>query len=166
MAEESPPGGARGRPGTPAHLWTVAEANARLPALRELLPHLRSWAGRLGEVQSELARLARFWGDELSARDRPDHDLQERLEAEGRNLAHRLEEGIGSLRAEGIEIKHLDSGLVDFYALVEGRLVFLCWRADETSVGFYHLLEGGYATRRPLPAASVRSVSSGVRGAL
>ncbi len=164
MVGENPPAGSRVASGGPARLWTAAEANVRLPALRELLPHLRTWAGRLGEVQAELARLARFWGEELRAHDRPDHDLQERLEAEGRNLAHRLEEGIGALRAEGIEIKHLESGLVDFYALVEGRLAFLCWRADEPAVAFYHALEGGYATRRPLPSGSARSVPTGARG--
>lgn len=144
----------RGSPEVP-RLWTVEEANARLPALRELLPRLRGWAVRLGEVHAELARLAQFWGDELASRDHPDHELGERLEVEGHNLGRRLDESIGALHSEGIEVKRLEAGLVDFYALLNGELVFLCWRLDEPEVGYYHSLEGGFAGRRPLPARSL-----------
>lgn len=147
----------------PPRLWTADEANARLPALRELLPQLRSWATRLMEVQAELARLAQFWGEELASRDHPDHGLSERLEAEGRNLARRLDEAVGALRAEGIEVKQLETGLVDFFGLVDGELVFLCWRSDEREVAFYHPLGGGFAGRRPLPSEP-RSVPTSPRG--
>jgi hypothetical protein len=162
--EESPvaPGGERA---TPPRLWTVGQANAELPALRELLPRLKTWAARLGEVHAELGRLARFWGDELGARDHPDHGLSGRLEAEWRNLTKRIDESVSALRAEGIELKQLESGLVDFYALLEGELVFLCWRTDEAEVGFYHTLEGGFAGRRPLSARR-RSLPTGAPGSL
>jgi hypothetical protein len=149
--------------GGPARLWTAAEANARLPALRELIPRLRGWASRLSDVHAELGRLARFWGDELGAHDHPDHGLKERLEAEWRNLTRRLDEAVESMRAEAIELKQLETGLVDFYALVDGELVFLCWRTDEAEVGHFHPLEGGYATRRPLPNRP-RTLSTGARG--
>jgi len=152
-----------GPPTAPPRLWTVEEANGRLAALRELLPRLRAWATRLGEVHAELDRLQRFWGDELQARDHPDHGLCTRLEAEWRNLARRLDEAVSALRAEGIELKQLEHGLVDFYALLDGDLVLLCWRTDEPEVGFYHTLESGFAGRRPLPARR-RSVPTESRG--
>ncbi len=149
--------------GGPGRLWTAAEANGRLPALRELLPRLRGWASRLGEVHAELARLGQFWGEELGARDQPDHLLKERLDAEWKNLTRRLEESVEALAAEGIEVKHLDSGLVDFYAIVAGELVYLCWRTDEPEVAFYHTLDGGFAGRRPLPTGQ-RSVATDAAG--
>ncbi len=146
-APRAPPG-----LGAPARLWTVEEANARLAGLRELLPQLQGWGTRLGEVHSELGRLARFWGEELGSRDQPDHGLHGRLEAEWRNLTRRLDESVESLRGEGIEVKQLGIGLVDFYALLDGELVLLCWKLDEVEIGFYHTLEGGFAGRRPLPS--------------
>ncbi len=152
MPGEESPRPRSGGPSEPPRLWTVDEANARLPALRELLPRLRAWAGRLGEVHGELARLSRFWGSELGARDHPDHGLNGRLEAEWRNLTRRLDESIGALRTEGIEVKQLESGLVDFYGLVDGELVLLCWRTDEAEVAYFHTLESGFAGRRPLPS--------------
>lgn len=146
----------------PPKFWTVEGANARLPGLREILPQLRAWATRLAEVHAELGRLTRFWGDELSARDQPDHALTNRLEAEWRNLTRRLDEAVSALRGEGIEVKQLEEGLVDFFALVDNEVVFLCWRLDEPEVGFYHPLESGFVGRRPLPTR--RSVPTDARG--
>ena len=140
-------------PVAPPRLWTVAEANARLPELEELLPRLRGWVGRLASVQEERQRLATFWGSESDAPDQPDHELKERLDTEFRHLSHRLEEAVGALRAEGIEVKDLSSGLVDFYAVEDGELLFLCWQRGEPSVGYCHSLTGGFRGRRPIPSA-------------
>jgi hypothetical protein len=135
----------------PARLWTVAEANRRLPGLEELLPRLKTWALRLAEVHAEVERLSTFWGREVDAVDHVDHDRKVQLDAEWQHLTHRLEEAVGALQREGIEVKDLGSGLVDFYGVVGGEVVFLCWRLSESEVGFYHTLDGGYRARRPLP---------------
>jgi len=131
-------------------LWTVAEANARLSELEELLPRLRGWVARLAEVHEQRQRLSDFWGSEADAEDQPDHELKSRLDSEMHHLGRRLEEAIGSLRAEGIEVKDLGTGLVDFYAVQDGELVFLCWQRGEPNVGFFHSLTGGFRTRRPI----------------
>ncbi|HTS32601.1 MAG TPA: DUF2203 domain-containing protein [Thermoplasmata archaeon] len=144
----------------PARLWTVAEANHRLAQLAELLPRLRTWATRLGEVQGEVERLGAFWGKELDASDHVDHERKEQLDAEWQHLTHRLEEAVGALQREGIEVKDLSGGLVDFYGLVDGEVVFLCWRLGEGEVGFYHRLDGGYRTRRPIPETARATLSS------
>lgn len=155
--ETSPPVG-------PPRLWTVAEANARLPELEELLPRLQGWVSRLAEVHEERERLATFWGSEADAEDQPDHELKSRLDAEWKHLSRRLDEAVGSLRSEGIEVKDLATGTVDFYAMDEGDLVFLCWQRGEPAVGFCHTLTGGYRTRRPIPGSG-RTASARTQGA-
>jgi hypothetical protein len=134
----------------PPRLWTAGQANARLPGLEELLPRLKGWVVRLREVRGQQERLAAFWGAEVDAPDHSDHALKARLDAEWENLTRRLEEAVAGLRAEGIELKDLDGGLVDFYALERGELVFLCWRLGEARVDFYHPIDGGFRNRRPL----------------
>jgi hypothetical protein len=138
-------------PVVPPRLWGVEAANARIAALDELLPRLAGWVTRLGEVHGELHRLGEFWGPEVDAEDHADHEIKARLDAEWRNLSRRLEEAMASLRAEGIEVKSLENGLVDFYGLVDGEVVFLCWQRGEPELGFFHTLTGGFAHRRPLP---------------
>lgn len=141
-------------PVEPPRLWTVEEANARLADLEELLPRLRGWVGRLAEVHEQRERLANFWGPEADSEDQPDHELKARLDSEWTHLTRRLEEAVGALRAEGIEVKDLSSGLVDFYGVQDGELVYLCWQRGEPVVGFYHSLTGGFRSRRPIAGPS------------
>ncbi|MGI0053560.1 MAG: DUF2203 domain-containing protein, partial [Thermoplasmata archaeon] len=141
-------------PHRPPRLWTVGEANGRLDPLREQLPELRAWAMRLGKVHEEIERLRAFWGREVDAVDNPDRELRERLEAEWKRLGARLEHEVLELRSDGIEIKDLGSGLVDFYARIDGEIVFLCWQRDEDFVNHWHRLSGGYRTRQRLEGAA------------
>ena len=144
----------------PGRIWTAAEANRRLDGIREVLPRLRAWVVRLRAVHDELHRLSTFWGKELEAADNPDREMRDRLTEEWQKLTQRLEGEVASLHAEGIEIKDLESGLIDFYGLVDGEVVFLCWQRGEESVEFYHTLDGGYRSRR-----SLRPVDAGHTGA-
>jgi len=58
---------------------------------------------------------------------------------------------IQSLTEEGILIKGIEEGLIDFPALREnGEEVFLCWKFGEEEIGYWHSLDGGFRGRRPL----------------
>jgi hypothetical protein len=148
MRSSDRPGPHRGE--SPPRLWTVEEANGRLAALRELLPQLRAWAVRLAKVHDELGRLKEFWGKEVDATDSPDRDLWVRLEDEWTRLGQRLEQEVLRLQTDGIEVKDLETGLVDFYSLRGGEVIFLCWQRGEAEVGHWHTLSGGFRTRRPI----------------
>jgi hypothetical protein len=141
---------------SPGRLWTVDEANAHLDTLRELLPRLRAWAARLEKIYEDLHRLTEFWGKEVDASDHPDRELKVRLDGEWRDLKKRCSDELLALHEEGIEVKDLASGLVDFYGLQQGEVVFLCWQHGEESVGFFHPLQGSYRDRRPVVPGSTR----------
>ena len=153
----------------PPRLWTADEATARVADLEELLPRLRGWVLRLRAVHADIVRLVEFWGKDVDAPDHADHELKQRLDAEWQNLTRRLEEAVAGLRAEGIELKDLETGLVDFYGLEGGEVVFLCWQRGEPRVAFFHPLTGGYRTRRPIAPPSRRVLADretpGARGA-
>lgn len=129
--------------------WTLEEANAALPRLRELIPQMRSWEHRLRRVHADRHRLSEFWGREFGAPDNPDRPLRVRLEEESADLTTRLEESLESLKRDGIEVRDLDSGLVDFRSVRDGEPVYLCWHRGETAVEYYHSLDGGFRSRRP-----------------
>jgi len=58
--------------------------------------------------------------------------------------------GLAEINDLGGTIKDLALGLVDFPHLRDGRVVNLCWKYGETSVGHWHGLDEGFANRRPL----------------
>ena len=117
---------------------------------------VRAWAVRLRAIAEERDRLATFWGPELRASDHPDRGLLDRLDTESTTLQGQLDHEVAGLQAEGIEVKDLDSGLVDFYAVLDQEVVFLCWRRGEPDVGYFHRLDGGFRTRRPIVSTGRR----------
>jgi hypothetical protein len=127
--------------------FTPEEANALLPTVRPLVEHLVAAKRALDEAQErndEVARRIAGNGGGLPPRDLA--ELREELERRAAVLA-----GIvGDLQELGVLVKDLDTGLVDFPALRDGRQVLLCWQLGEASVAFWHGPEDGFAGRRPL----------------
>ncbi|HZE64650.1 MAG TPA: DUF2203 domain-containing protein [Pyrinomonadaceae bacterium] len=123
-------------------LFTVEEANALLPSVRQLLRKLQRCRHRLG-TYSEEARQAADQADQggggivgglLYAR------LLTNIAAE-----------MGEIEAMGVQLKDFDRGLVDFPSLREGRVVLLCWQLDEgDELEWWHDMDAGFAGRTPL----------------
>jgi hypothetical protein len=65
-------------------------------------------------------------------------------------LREELEQCVAELGELGVQIKDVESGLLDFPALREGADVLLCWRVGEDAVEWWHGLEDGFAGRRPV----------------
>ena len=61
-----------------------------------------------------------------------------------------VDKNVKAITALGLEMKDVNSGLVDFLAERDGREVYLCWRYNEPTVAHWHDLEAGFAGRRPL----------------
>lgn len=58
---------------------------------------------------------------------------------------------VQALVDEGIYVKGIEEGLVDFPALRDnGEEVFLCWKEGEKDIYYWHTLNDGYRGRRPL----------------
>ncbi len=124
--------------------FTVEEARALVPQLRELLLVVQRAKRELDRELEQIRRLAPLaflngHGAELS--------LHEKRVAE---LSLTIREHVQKIHALGVEVKDLDMGLVDFPSLRDGREVYLCWKVDEPTVSFWHELDAGFRGRQPL----------------
>ncbi len=63
---------------------------------------------------------------------------------------NRIEKLVRAIQMTGAILKDINSGLVDFPALREGREVYLCWRYGEPDIQFWHDIEAGFAGRQPI----------------
>ncbi len=126
-------------------LFTVAEANALLPEIVPLLMEMRARKVELDMALVALEKLTpamRLNGHAAAARD---------LEAKIHDSSTELAAGVDHLRDQGIEIKSIDHGLIDFPALRGDRVVFLCWRLGEgPAIRYWHEIEAGFAGRQKL----------------
>lgn len=117
--------------------FTVDEANLLLDDLRSRLSAIR-------EARATVLRSAEPVGRRAPANGggQEGAELFEALRI--------LRREVERLNAEGIILRDADTGLVDFPALKEGRLIYLCWTPDEERVGFWHEVDAGFGGRRPL----------------
>ena len=122
---------------TTDRVFTVLDANAELPELRERLPRLRE--ARLGLMASSerITDAVASDGGGVAGSDWFRH--QETLKTEVEYLADR-----------GILLRDPDTGLIDFPAERDGEQVFLCWRLGEGDVEYYHGVHSGFGGRKPL----------------
>ena len=72
--------------------------------------------------------------------------------------AERVAGLVDELQALGVELKALEQGMVDFYALREDRLVYLCWRLGEEHITHWHEVDAGFTGRRPVDEHLTRGV--------
>ena len=52
----------------------------------------------------------------------------------------------------GVQVKDLDSGLLDFPCQFDGEMVLLCWKRGESKIEYWHTMEAGFAGRQKLNA--------------
>ena len=137
-------------------IFTVEEANALVPRLAELVGQQMTRASEIDALvrKLKLARGGRPAVDREGALDiavNPSDD--EATRAGKRELADRIsayEDGWRAVQELGAVVKDARTGLCDFYGHVEGKLVCLCWRYGESAVEFYHSLDAGFSSRKPL----------------
>jgi hypothetical protein len=126
--------------------FTLDEAERLIPKLEMIVTSIL-----------EHRKTALLIGEELSA-------MQERIHAGEKVTASELmnkrteldfivqivQEGLEEIENLGAQPKDLDTGLVDFPAMIDGEEVLLCWKFGEKSIRFYHGLTDGFAGRKPI----------------
>ena len=131
-----------------ARYFTPDEANEQLaevrPAAEALVAHRRAMTVAAGKRARLVQRIAGNGGDFDPQEPRA---LEEKFAEEGEAVARCVEE----LERQGVLVKDLDRGLVDFPALRDGEEVLLCWEVGEDEVAFWHGIDEGFAGRKPLP---------------
>jgi len=136
----------------PRKIFTVEQANAVLPLVRSIARDLAQLSQEVIERRERLALLS--GGRSASAKDLYSEELAQ-IEEELEKDSERLHAFVEELRELGVEPKNGPEGLIDFPAIIDGRLVFLCWKLGEAEVLHWHELEAGFAGRQALTAGSV-----------
>lgn len=140
--------------------YTLDRANARLPEVRPILEDLAARRLELIALRDRM-RVAVQAEVPGGGRSLVDDALTGAAGTEGpgsgRVLAARIQAvidqmqaGVECLIAWDVTLRDIETGLVDFPALVSGRQVWLCWRLGEAEVAWWHELSTGIAGRRPL----------------
>jgi hypothetical protein len=128
--------------------FTLAEAQELLDSeLRALAERMVEVRARSRDLESRWRKLVIAIGSNGGNMERPEvRELRETVEASHAEL----NEIIARFTADGVQVKDMDTGLIDFPAEVDGQDALLCWQVGEPRIGFWHSPDDGFAGRRPL----------------
>src|SRR3954471_1306814 len=125
--------------------FTVEDANRTLPLVRRIV------ADAVRDYWRWQEKIRLFETAALDRRIDTPNEEADRFEREAQHLAREIEGYVAEMKQLGVQMKGLETGLVDFPGEIDGRPVLLCWQLGEESVQYWHDEEAGFAGRQPLP---------------
>lgn len=119
---------------TETKYFTPAEAMRTLPLVRKIVEDILTTTKEM-----------RLYAEDIDGKIENDPYIKK--------MAENVEGFIKELEEIGCVYKdwNFTIGLVDFPSIIDGEEVYLCWRSDEQTIGFYHELDSGFARRKEIP---------------
>jgi hypothetical protein len=141
--------------------FTLDEAQSMLPLVESLLKRALASKQAAEQIDDELSNLARriHLTGGMFIDVRKVAARRSELEKE----IDRARESISEIDEIGVQVKDLDTGLLDFPCTVDGEVVLLCWKSGEPAIEHWHTIESGFQGRQPIDERFRRRTSSGNR---
>ena len=79
-----------------------------------------------------------------------DYEVAARFRSAHNRTVAKVRDALEQIQAIGCLVKDLESGLVDFPAILKNEEVYLCWRLGEDRIRFYHRQDEGFSGRKPI----------------
>jgi hypothetical protein len=127
-------------------LFTPQEANKALPEVKRMFADIVAKKNKVLVLQQELQAMVDS-GSNFEHFIKKKQDLNTAVTA--------LYKAIEILEATGVAIKSVDEGLLDFPAKRFDEEVWLCWKAGEDEIKFWHGKDEGFMGRKPLETTGV-----------
>ena len=127
-------------------LYTPQTANKALPEVKRMFANIVAQKSRVMALNNELQALVDSEGDF-------EHYIKKKQELN--TAVANLYKAIEILEATGVSIKSVDEGLLDFPSKRFDEEVWLCWKAGEDEIKFWHGKDEGFMGRKPLESTGV-----------
>ena len=121
--------------------FTLDEANALIPWLAEKFQNLNLVRQEYVSIQERMNDSRINSGNEIEITE---------LKSTSDQLARQLEEGVEEILDQGIIVRDMSLGLVDFPSLRDNRDIYLCWIGGEVRVDYWHEVNQGFSHRQPI----------------
>ena len=128
-------------------VFKVEEANSLIPELHELILSLREKREEIAKKEVEIDALELVVNQESeSGIGRLNEEI-----AKMNQTVSVFDAIVDKIHAYGCFLKDVEAGLIDFYGIIDGKVVYLCWKLGEDKIRYWHEVGEGYRDRRPFP---------------
>jgi len=129
-------------------IFTLEEARTLLPVLESLLRGAIAAKQEAEEADAGLAALNQRI--QLAGGILVDVRKAARQRAVRQHGIQRAKDALAEIEAIGVQVKDMDTGLLDFPFQLEDEVVLLCWKLGETDIEHWHAQDAGFTGRAPL----------------
>ena len=136
-------------PDRPTHYFGPDEVNALIPRMEEHFQGFWSFRENAQRIMEELRLKDKKTEDDASAKDAAYSQMRK---SQAHFLLEQAKKELDAILELGCSVKDLDMGLVDFPHILESEEleVNLCWKFGEKKVRFWHEIDQGFNSRKPL----------------
>lgn len=131
----------------PKKYFTLEEANSLLEPLKQELEQLQSIKKDFEHKYEQIEQIKNFVHT-LSSNDAKDALFT--LECQIEFLQIEAKTHLHNFQMHGVEIKDIETGLLDFPSMLNGEEILLCWRQGEAQISHYHGIHDGFAGRKKI----------------
>jgi hypothetical protein len=134
--------------------FTLSEAETLLPVLESLLRSAMQAKALIEEVDAEFEALkSRIF---LNGGTCVDIVALKGRKDEREKAIQRAKDAVAEIDAAGVQVKDLDTGLLDFPCVVGDEVILLCWKLGEQGISHWHSTSEGFAGRKPIDERIIR----------
>ncbi|KIL37507.1 cell division protein DivIVA [Cohnella kolymensis] len=139
--------------------FTLNEANALLPEIKENLLKLQAMVGAIEARHSDLQKKkAMYKQSPVSTGAGKDDFFKEESALDFMRMEAELL--LSNFARKGVQLKMIDPGLIDFPAVWDGNDVLLCWKQGEERITHYHGWNDGFMGRKPIPEGGTQDANN------
>lgn len=132
----------------PMKTFTLDEAQSLLPVVESLLKRALESKHAAEKVEADLSALSQRIYASGGMRVSVGAVAKQRAEIEAHT--ERTRESLAEIDAIGVQVKDLDTGLLDFPCRLDDEIVLLCWRLGESAIEHWHTMDAGFKGRQPV----------------
>jgi hypothetical protein len=128
--------------------FSLDEAQSLLPVLESLLKRAIEGKKIAEENETKLHELRqRIF---LSGGMQVNVVTATRLKADVDKFVQQAKDAVAEIDSIGVQVKDLETGLLDFPHMIDGEIVLLCWKMGESRIDFWHTVDAGFRGRQPI----------------
>jgi hypothetical protein len=136
-------------------IFSLDEAQSLVPLLEVLLRRAIEARTVAGQLETDLERLSQsiFFSGGMQV----DAARVGRQRAGLDAAVQQIKDAVQEIDAIGVQVKDLDTGLLDFPCQLGEEVVLLCWKMGEARITHWHTIEAGFRGRQPLDERFMRN---------
>jgi hypothetical protein len=134
-------------------VFTVDEANSLIPIMAEVFRSIDLLKSKIRDSGRKMEVLKLLWDDTVAESGNPDYQdyvsHKTAIDKDVGEIERMVREEI-IRRGIRFPVGGIESGLVDFPTVHEGRWVYLCWQNGEDELRYWHETNSGFPGRQQI----------------